>query len=200
VVVEDAVETHVETQSQERAEGSSALSIQMMGRMRLLRDGHPVQLPPSRKVRALLAYLALADHPIGRSRLCEVLGDIPSDPRGELRWYLSKLRSVLDSDGSRRVVADSNMVSLDLSDVTVDAIEIEKLVRTRLRTAETGDLRQVLKLFVGDLLEGIDLNRSPQLDHWLTTRRSHFRSCHAAVLAELIERLPVDDPETRQLS
>ncbi len=56
-------------------------------------------LPPSRKLRALLAYLALAREPVSRSQLCELLWDAPSDPRGELRWCLSKLRRLLDSPG-----------------------------------------------------------------------------------------------------
>ena len=37
----------------------------------------PLQLPASRKVRALFAYLAMAAHPVGRSRLCELLWDVP---------------------------------------------------------------------------------------------------------------------------
>jgi TolB-like protein len=194
-VVGDAVEIAVESQDRALVTAGSALSIQMMGRLRVMRDGHSIDLPASRKMRALLAYLALSDHPVGRSRLCEMMGDLPSDPRGELRWYLSKLRSVL----GHRVIATGDMVSLDLETAEVDAIEIYRAVRKGLDTLETDLLRDLLSLFVGDFLEGLDLNRSPQLDHWLTTLRRHFRSCHAAVLAQLSERLPADDPERRRL-
>jgi DNA-binding SARP family transcriptional activator len=51
-----------------------------------------VKLPSSRKVRALLGYLALASRPVTRSQICELLWDVPNDPRGELRWCLSKIR------------------------------------------------------------------------------------------------------------
>jgi len=61
-------------------------------------------LPRSRKVRALIAYLAvITPHAVGRTRLCELLWALPGDPRGELRWCLSKARSVLDEPGRRRV-------------------------------------------------------------------------------------------------
>ena len=78
--------------------------IRVLGPVSVSRDGVPVPLPRSRKVRALLAFLALGLGPVSRSRLCDLLWDVPNDPRGELRWCLSKLRGVLDDAGppSRR--------------------------------------------------------------------------------------------------
>ncbi|TIT18950.1 MAG: transcriptional regulator, partial [Mesorhizobium sp.] len=87
-----------------------------------MRDGAVVQLPASRKLRALFAYLALAPHAVGRSRLCELLWDVPNDPRGELRWCLSKLRSILDDPA--RIETSGDTVALDLSGSLVDAIDI----------------------------------------------------------------------------
>lgn len=197
--VENAVENRRETQTQTTDETESGLVIQMMGQLRLYRDDHPVELPRSRKVRALLGYLALAEHGVGRSRLCELLGNVSSDPRGDLRWYLSKLRSLLDHPGSRRIETNDDMVSLNLYGATVDALEIDLAVRAGLHKTISTELRRLLELFAGDFLEGLDLNRSPQLDHWLTTQRRHFRFCHAAVLDELVSRLPTDHPETRRL-
>ena len=46
-------------------------------------------------------YLALAPHAVARSHLCELLWDVPNDPRGELRWCLSKDARVLDEPGRR---------------------------------------------------------------------------------------------------
>src|SRR5215470_18817373 len=65
----------------------------------------PLAVPRSRKVRALLGFLALAPCPVSRSRLCDLLWDVPNDPRGELRWCLSKLRALLDDGGRRRRAA-----------------------------------------------------------------------------------------------
>ena len=180
------------------AEASTRLTIRFLGRLQVSHYGSPVELPQSRKLRALLVYLALAPHPVGRSRLCDLLGDVASDPRSELRWYLSKLRAVLDRPERRRVVAEDDMVSLDLSDAEVDAIQIENAVKAGLDMAKPEDLRQITDLFAGDLAEGLDLDRSPQLDHWLTTQRAHFRSTQAAILDQLIRRLPTDDPEARR--
>jgi len=68
-----------------------------------LDTGAPLALP-TRKTQALLAYLALESAPVSRSRLCDLLWDVPNDPRGELRWYLSKLRNLLDDENRSRVV------------------------------------------------------------------------------------------------
>ncbi len=182
------------------ADTSTRLAIRTFGRLQVSNDGCSVELPQSRKLRALLVYLAVAAHPVGRSRLCELLGDVASDPRSELRWYLSKLRAVLDRPGRQRVVSEDDMVSLDLSDAEVDAIQIECVVRAGPDAAELDVLRRSVDLFVGDFAEGLDLNRSPQLDHWLTTQRARFRSCHAAILGRLIGRLPANHPEARWLA
>ena len=178
----------------------AGLAIRLMGSVQVVRDGHDVVSPPSRKLRALLAYLVLAEHPVGRSRLCELMGDVPNDPRGELRWYLSKLRSMIDAPDMRRVIADGDMVSLDLRGARVDALEIERQVRGSLGSAPLEDLLRVEQLFAGDFLEGLDLNRSPQLDHWVTTKRRLFREHHAAVLSAAIERVPSGGAEARRLA
>ena len=75
--------------------------VRLLGPMAISRAGAAVALPPSRKLRALIAYLALAPHPVMRAHLCELLWDIPNDPRGELRWCLSKARALLDDPGRR---------------------------------------------------------------------------------------------------
>lgn len=176
---------------------SVALMVRMFGQLAVIRHGAPVALPPSRKVRALLAYLAVAPNPVGRSRLCELLGDVPNDPRGELRWCLSKLRTILDEPGRTRVSARSEMISLDLEDCLVDALQVEAATRAGLETLDVERLRSLCAMFVGDFLEGLDLNRSPQLDHWVATQRSRYRARHAAVLEQLVKRLPDDPHEAR---
>ena len=85
--------------------GDASLQLRLLGALTVSRGGRPVPLPSSRKVRALLAYLALSPRPVARSQLCELLWDVPNDPRGELRWSLSKLRGIVDEPGCRRVVA-----------------------------------------------------------------------------------------------
>lgn len=173
---------------------SAALALRMFGRLSVARDGVAVELPPSRKVRALLAYLAAASHPVSRSRLCELLGDVANDPRGELRWCLSKLRTILDEPGRVRVLARDEMITLDLADCTVDVMLVDAAMRDGLGTLDAAALRPLCDLFTGDFLEGLDLARSPQLDHWLATQRRHYRSCHAAMLERLVE-LNTESPQ-----
>ncbi|RUW78939.1 transcriptional regulator, partial [Mesorhizobium sp. M1E.F.Ca.ET.063.01.1.1] len=99
------------------------MSLRLFGPLAIVRDSVPVVLPASRKLRALLAYLTLAPHPVSRSRLCELLWDVPNDPRGELRWCLSKLRAALDEPDLRRVETEGDAVALRLADTRVDALE-----------------------------------------------------------------------------
>ena len=54
----------------------------MLGPLSVVADGTALALPASRKTRALFAYLAFSGEAVGRSRLCELLWEIPSDPRG----------------------------------------------------------------------------------------------------------------------
>src|SRR6202035_2067585 len=105
-----SVGTGVESTPVDPDAGISAICIRMLGPLTIVRDGATLQLPASRKARALLAYLAVAPNLVGRSALCELLWDGPNDPRGELRWCLSKIRKILDRPDRARVVAFSDLV------------------------------------------------------------------------------------------
>ncbi|WP_426960117.1 hypothetical protein [Muricoccus radiodurans] len=144
-------------------------------------------------MRALFAYLALAPHPVPRGQLCELLWDIPDDPRGELRWCLSRLRRVLDTPGRRRVETPSDAVSLNLADTSVDAIEVAHAARDGIGTLATERLRALASLFAGDLLEGLELDRLPAFEGWLVAERRRFRDLHATLLEELVGRLPDEE-------
>ena len=102
----------------------AALTIRLLGKMAVLRDGESVALPRSRKTRALMAYLALAARPLSRDHLCTVFWDLPDDPRGSLRWSLSKLRGVLDTSERPRLTADRERVSIETGDLELDALAL----------------------------------------------------------------------------
>ncbi|RUX24409.1 hypothetical protein EOA23_22165 [Mesorhizobium sp. M2A.F.Ca.ET.042.01.1.1] len=76
------------------------LELRVLGDFQVTRDGGRLSGWPSRKTRALLAYLAVTARQHQRERLCEIFWDIPDDPRGALRWSLSKIRQVLAADES----------------------------------------------------------------------------------------------------
>ena len=182
-----------ETVDSDRRHKDSSLQLRLLGPMTVSRGGAALALPTSRKVRALIAYLALAPHPVTRSQLCELLWDVPNDPRGELRWCLSKVRSIVNEPGRRRVGTQGDAVSLDLTDCFVDAIEIVQATQHHIETLEAERLRGLLALFSGDFLDGLEIDRSPVFHGWLTAQRRRFRGCHVALLEHLVRRLPDGD-------
>jgi hypothetical protein len=72
--------------------GEEMLYVSVLGNLAVLRHRARVQLPPSKKTRALLAYLAVTARPHSRDRLCSMFWAVPDDPRAALRWSLSHLR------------------------------------------------------------------------------------------------------------
>ena len=184
------VEMRVDSASSAVEGTSTGLSVRMLGPLTVIRDRVPVELPASRKARAVFAYLALSPGAVGRSRLCDLLWDAPNDPRGELRWCLSKLRDILDEAHHPRVRTSDDRVALDLNGCPVDAIEVASAAETGLGAIDLDRLRSLSRLFIGDFLEGMDIDRSPNFSVWLTARRRRFSTCHAAILEQLAVRLP----------
>ena len=197
------VEIGVEMRTRKQTEPPAAgrLAIRLLGPLELRRGEAPVPLPRSRKVRALLAYLALSGRGSTRSHLCELLWDLPSDPRGELRWCLSKLRAVLDEPGRTRVLTEGDSVSIDLSDCSVDAHEVARVLEAGLASLPAGRLQEMASLFQdGDFLEGLDVPHSPVFTGWLVAERRRFRARHAALLEHWVRALPVgSDPAVTAL-
>lgn len=172
------------------------MEIRLLGPLRVLRGGREIALPRSRKVRVLLAILALEPRPVTRSRLCDLLWDAPNDPRGELRWSLSKLRGVI---GEERVVTQGQpTVALDLDDVVVDALELDRLVARGLSQASSAELAEVAELCGGDLLDGVQVDGA-ELTAWLTAHRNRCRAQSVAVLRELAARAPRGSDEMLRL-
>jgi DNA-binding SARP family transcriptional activator/TolB-like protein/Tfp pilus assembly protein PilF len=168
---------------------TSNLAVRLLGSPAIRRDDVDVPLPRSRKVRTLLAFLALAKEPVSRSRLCDLLWDVPDDPKGELRWCLSKLRGLLDHD-RQRVLSSDGCIQLDLSDCNVDALAIEAVTAGGLARLPYSSVAELAHRFGGELLEGEQLDGHPELTGWLTAERDRFRRQHVEVLRELVERAP----------
>ena len=170
--------------------GGGGLSIRLLGPLSVLRDGAAVPLPRSRKVRALLGFLALTSGPVGRSKLCDLLWEVPNDPRGELRWCLSRLRSVLGSDEHRLTTPATDQVALDVSGCFVDAIAVDRALKPGVGEMKTEELGEVRAWFGGELLGGLHLDGSAGFYGWLTAQRQRYRTLQVAVLQELVRRSP----------
>lgn len=167
-----------------------ALEIRLLGPLTVSRDGVALPLPTSRKVRALLAYLALAPHPTIRSHLCALLWDAPNDPRGELRWCLSKIRGLIDDADRRRVQARDESVALDLSDCMVDATEVGRAGKEDLASIGLDRLKALEALYVGDFLDTLEVDRSPAFESWLVAQRRRFREIRDSLLERLVASTP----------
>ncbi len=165
----------------------------MLGPLTLRRQGVALQLPGSRKVRALFGYLALSPNAVPRSQLCELLWDVPNDPRGELRWCLSKIRSLVDEPDRQRVTTSGDTVGLDISDCSVDTTQVAQAVQEGLATLPAERLRELVALFNGEILEDVDIDRSPAFNNWLIAQRRRFRACRAALLERLVDDASDDE-------
>src|SRR3954469_20265189 len=110
--------------------------VRLLGRPRILRGGEPVAPPRGHKSWVLLAYLLLADRPVSRAWLAELLFVEADDPLGALRWTLAQLRRALGVDG----LLTGDPLRLELA-----AVDVLDLIRGELDPSLAG----------GELLEGV---------------------------------------------
>lgn len=178
----------MESQRSDAESSRPGLELRLLGPLKLLRAGVAVPLPPSRKVRALLAYLALASRPIPRERLCSLLWQVPDDPRGELRWGLSKLRSLVDDPDHRRVLACADGIALDLAGCDVDVLRLLAAAEGGFGRLGDTELQTLATAAENAFLEGTELAESIEFEHWVASRRSEFHSLEIAVVAETARR------------
>jgi DNA-binding SARP family transcriptional activator len=164
------------------------LTIELLGPLTVRHAGEAAALPPSRKTRLLLGYLAATGRPQRRERLCEMFWDAPDDPRGALRWSLSKLRAALDRPDAPVVVADRDTVALALRPEQVDYLAIRETLRDGVDAAATADLEAVAARFRGPFLADLDPPQNPELQSWLAGAREEMRRLHAAILTALADR------------
>lgn len=161
------------------------LDIFVFGELTVLSDGEPVPLPASRKARALLGYLIATERPHRRERLCELLWDLPDDPKAGLRWALSKLRKVVDAPDYQRLIADRERVELNTSDIRIDSREIHSRLRDRDAALSVSELIEFSEKLERIFLEGLDGAGDAAFDAWLAAEREDARGARIFVLRQL---------------
>ncbi|SFO64026.1 Serine aminopeptidase, S33 [Mesorhizobium sp. NFR06] len=161
------------------------LQLRVLGDFQVARGGAPLELPPSRKTRALLAYLAVTGRQHRRERLCEMFWDVPDDPRGALRWSLSKIRQVLGDDECA-LVADRNAVALKID---TDHARLLPLARADLSTRPTEELEAAVASIRGAFLAGLSLERCSEYEAWRQAIACEVEIAELGILRELVERL-----------
>jgi pimeloyl-ACP methyl ester carboxylesterase/DNA-binding SARP family transcriptional activator len=174
--------------------GEDLLRVCVLGKLALLRDCTEMQLPPSRKTRALLAYLAVTARAHSRNRLCAMFWSVPDDPRAALRWSLTRLRALVDKPDSRMIMADRDNVALNLDGVAVDILSLRNAVRNGMDAMSIDALRQAAEALEGDFLEGLDLPDCQEFHSWCTAEREETRRLRAQILGALVTRL-ADAPD-----
>jgi TolB-like protein/Flp pilus assembly protein TadD len=172
-----------------------ALNLRVLGDIEVERDGEPVALPPSRKTRALLAYLVVTGRPHRRDRLCSLLWDIPDDPRGALRWSLSKLRPLVNEPGAPRIVTDKETVAFEAANAQIDLFALRARLADGVDAVSTAQLQDMVAAFRGDFLEGLDLSDCHDFQSWCVAEREQARSLRKDILNTLVARLSAQPAE-----
>lgn len=174
------------------------LELKYLGEFEVVRDGRSLALPPSKKTRALLAFLSLNPRRFRRDYLCELLWEVPDDPRGSLRWSLSKLRRLVDESDRQRLIADRTHVEVDTSTLTIDALELQALMSGGMADMPLAELEKAATRWRGNFLEGLDLPNFHDFHAWCIAEREQVARAQAALLQELVARLADDAPRCLQ--
>jgi pimeloyl-ACP methyl ester carboxylesterase/DNA-binding SARP family transcriptional activator len=170
----------------------ASLEIRVMGELAVFCGGERLSLPRSRKTRALLAYLAVTSQPQGRERICEMLWDVPNDPRGSLRWSLSKIRQVLNHAGTNPVVTSRSTIALHAQAIELDLRSVKAVSHRDLASLAVADLEKLVALFRGGFLDDLSLPRCPKFEAWRVSWISELNLLKTRILRTLIERLDED--------
>jgi DNA-binding SARP family transcriptional activator len=140
---------------------------------------------PTRKVRALLACLALnAPRPQGRERLAGLFWDdrAEAEARANLRKTLSRLREALPAAARDCLFADGSGIALRTGEIEVDALQFERLAADG--TPET--LERAAILHRGPLLAGF-AEVGEGFDDWLGAERRRLDEILQQVLQRLLD-------------
>ncbi|MEL7389826.1 MAG: alpha/beta fold hydrolase [Pseudomonadota bacterium] len=171
------------------------MRISVLGEIQVDWENRRLELPTSKKTRALLAYLIMTRRTVRRERLCELFWDLPSDPRASLRWALWKIRSMLDTPDSKRLIADRERVGVIMDDVEVDYLTARRLLSEDKRLLSVADLQMLAEALAEPLLDGLDGAGDEVFDAWLTSEREDARQLHATALRCLARHVDLDPLE-----
>ena len=163
--------------------------ISVLGELQVKKLGKVSSLPPSRKTRALLAYLAVTGRPQRREKLCELFWDIPDDPRGSLRWSLSKIRTAIRADDQiDPLEADRNTVLLLSQNFELDCARVMNLGPAQFDRLDTSILQEVADLFRGKFLEDLSMPNCKEYEAWRISHADVFDITARKLFRTLVDR------------
>lgn len=112
---------------------------------------------------------------------------LPDDPRAALRWALSKLRKLLDTDDRLRLIADRHSVRFDLSDVEVDILALADEVRHAAAPIGAARLIAIRDALDAPLLGGLETAGGTAFKTWLLSEREAVKQLRHEVERQLAE-------------
>ncbi|WP_197412075.1 alpha/beta hydrolase [Rheinheimera sp. EpRS3] len=169
------------------------ISIRMLGELQVFHNNLLVRLPASKRSRALLAYLAFTARPHRRDRLCEVFWEVPDDPKGALRWSLSKIRPLVNDADTERLQADRERVSLVSSDISIDLHQLK--ADSQRNDLSIAELESLLQQSQQPFLQGLDLPDQSLFQDWLTAERNELQQLTGKLQARLASHTTLSSPD-----
>jgi TolB-like protein/DNA-binding SARP family transcriptional activator len=160
-------------------QANAPLQIRLLGGFAVTVPDGTDLTPPGKKLRALVACLALQPRATwSRDRLTGLLwGDREEEQaRGSLRQALAELRRSL---GESVLLADRETVAFDPATVHVDTVEFAGFIKRE-------ELTEAAELYRGDLLEGVSLPDKGFSD-WLLVEQTRLHDLCVSVLARLAD-------------
>lgn len=162
-----------------------ALTLKLLGDLKILdEDGCLLKLR-SRKATALLAFLAVCPGQLhGRDKLASLLWAECDDiaARRNLRQALFALRRALPDNVASDLEADGEAIALDVGTWDIDVASFRRLAET----SDIAGLEEAANLYGGDFLDGLQVDE-PIFDDWLTNEREQLREMARDVLSRLFE-------------
>lgn len=156
-------------------------AIRVLGPLVVTRDGARRTLPSSRKTRGLLAYLALAPGACRREELCDLLWEGAADPRGELRWSLTKIRAAVGP----WLQVSSEGVALAGENLSIDAFAFRDMARN---ASSEQRIAEALSVWRGPPLADVEVNGQHAFQAWLASERNSLADFHTRLLKAAVDR------------
>ena len=167
----------------EEKANQTLLNINLLGNPEISFENEVLlQLP--KKILALLAYLAIEQKVVQRSKLILLFwSNLPDkSARANLRSSLPELKKALRG----YLQSTTQTASLDWEKpILVDALELEKAL-----ASETLDLKRLnaaINFYRGDFLAGLELKNTPEFDAWHLNQQKHFQQLAFEAFSKLIE-------------
>jgi DNA-binding SARP family transcriptional activator len=170
------------------------LQIGLLGGARIARRGVPLTGFASRKVQALLCYLAVTGRPHHRAALAGLLwGEAPeAAAQTSLRQALANLRKLAGDHllTDRATVAlRAEGVRLDVARFLADAAPAMTAADPTAPGQPDGDrLAAAVALYQGDFLEGFVVHDAPAFDEWAVAQREQLRQMALLAIQTLADR------------